>query len=84
MLDKIFHHYHQSIWVTEKLLLVTSHLGLHCLHRTLSWVLKFSLSRMLESAAGIINRHLRMFLYDNGVDLNLTALWRSLIRINAV
>ena len=49
MLDKIFHHYYQSIWVTEKLLLVTSHLGLHCLHmRALSWVLMYSLSRMLE------------------------------------
>ena len=48
--------------------------------RTLSWVLKYSLSRMLESAAEMINRHLRMLLYDNGVDLDLTALWRSLIR----
>ena len=85
MLDKIFHHYHQSIWVTEKLLLVTSHLSLHCLHmRTLSWVLKYSLARMLESAAEIINRHLRMLLYDNGIDIDLTALWKSLIRFNAV
>ena len=85
MLDKILHHYHPGIWVTEELLLLTSHLGLHCLHmRTLSWVLKYSLSRMLESAAEMINRHLRMLLYDNGVNLDLTALWRSLIRINAV
>ena len=60
MLDKIFHHYHQSIWVIEKL------------------------SRMLESAAEIINRHLRMLMYDNGIDLDLTALWRTPIRINAV
>ena len=85
MLDKIFHHYHQSIWVIEKIFLVTSHLGLHCLHmRALSWVLKYSLSRILESAAEIINRHLRMLMYDNGIDLDLTALWRSPIRINAV
>ena len=45
---------------------------------------KVQLSRIIESADKIISRHLRMLLYDNSVDADLTALWRNLIRINAI
>ena len=43
--------------------------------KTMNIHFKSSLSRMWESAAEMINKHIGKLLYDNGVDPDLTSLW---------